>query len=112
MFAVMRERANRLAELKSQGIPDGSLGSLLLSSVQSLPVPTPDPSSIPLPLKESLPTDSAKEEVKEEASPEVEECKPVAPVVEEPVILVPQEQDTSKYKEASKGKSEEGKVYF
>lgn len=112
MFMVMRERANRLAELKSQGIPDGSLGSLLLSSVQSLSVPTPDPSSIPLPHKESLPIDSAKDEVKEEGSAEVEEGKTGAPMVEDQVSLSPLGQDASKPKEANKGKQEEGRDYF
>lgn len=112
MFAVMRERANRLAELKSQGIPDGSLGSLLLSSVQSLSVPTPDPSSIPLPHKESFPTDSSKDEVPEECSAEVEEDKTASPVVEDPVSSSPQGQDPSKAKETNKVKQEEGRVYI
>lgn len=112
MFAVMRERASRLAELKSQCIPDGSLGSLLLSSVQSLSVAAPDPSSIPLPNKESLPTDSAKDGLKEEGIAEVEEGKSAPSVVEDLVTLSPQGQDASKPKEASKGKQEEGKVDF
>lgn len=115
----MRERANRLAELKSQGVPDGSLGSLLLSaaaSVQSggpagMPqsVPTADPSSIPLPQKESLPSDSpARNEAVEESCAGVEEEEKTEDVMEDLVVSQSQDQDSSKSKEGGKSKPDEG----
>lgn len=115
----MRERASRLAELKNQGIPDGSLGSLLLSAAANVQssggggvpqsVPTSDPSSIPLPQKDLLQADSPpREEAEAESSVAIEEDKP-ADVADDTVSMLSPEQDASKARDGSKNKQDEGK---
>lgn len=120
----MRERANRLAELKSQGIPDGSLGSLLLSAAASVQaggpagapqsLSTTDPGSIPLPQKESLLGESpARDEAVEETCVGVEEEDKTEDVMED-LGAPSQDQDSTKSKDGGKSKQDEGKwhLYF
>lgn len=115
----MRERASRLAELKNQGIPDGSLGSLLLSAAANVQsggggggvsqsVPTSDPSSIPLPQKDLLQADSPpREEAEAESIVAIDEDKP-ADVADDTVSMLSPEQDASKARDGSKNKQDEG----